>query len=31
MLLALVPQVDTVDPRIPVMRNGKKVLESEGI
>ena len=31
MLLALVPQVDTVGHRIPVIRNGKEMLESEGI
>lgn len=31
MLLPLAPQVDTVDPRIPVIRNGKEMLESKGI
>ena len=29
--LPLAPQVDTVGPRIPVNRNGKEMLESEGI
>jgi hypothetical protein len=30
MLLPLVPQVDTVDPRNPVIRDGKEMLESKG-
>lgn len=31
MLLPLAAQVDTVGPGIPVMRNGKEMLESEGV
>jgi hypothetical protein len=30
-LLPLPPQVDTVNPKILVIRNGKKMLESKGI